>query len=345
MQNFLANKTVMIVDDDPVCCALLSEFLHQFGAHVLQTSSGEEGLLLHRQSEITLIFCGLNLVDIPPVPLLRQLRVQDDQTPIIVLTDTQDLTLIAAVLRAGAKDVLLKPLVDLAALHVIILETLYPAVFSSDVAESDKLHDECQRLLNSPEEQVALLRNLQPPAYQQLAGCHVGYRQLIASDSNGLVFDIAALSDNELGFYLFDANKAGEHGIVTALLLRSYFNELLQKQLARETNSLPAMHSVLEDVHQLLNKSGLHSEISLLIGYYHRPNQQLLIIAAGLPAIVHFDGKSLPIVSHRPLGQRHAVPVDSNRFTLSAGECEIGEPGQKIWLHFNPTDLTYSNNT
>ncbi len=252
MENFLLNKIVIIIDNDPLCDAVLAEFLNFAGAKVLRTTSGEEGLDLIEEYDITLIFCGLNLLDVPAVPLIKQLHSSSLHTPIIALTDTQDVNLIAAVMRAGVYDIILKPLTDVAALQTLILEALYPDMFTSNVDESDKLQQEWDHLVSYPEESLALLRNLQPPAHLSVAGCQVGYRQLNTSDNNGLIIDIAELSDHEFGFYIFDAEWVGEYGAVAALLLRAFFNDLLKQQITAHPDNLPALTSVLHDIQELL---------------------------------------------------------------------------------------------
>ncbi len=334
MDNFLANKTVIVIDDDPICVALLTEFLEQAGAEVVTTASGEEGISLQYKRELALIFCGLALEDIPAVPLVRQLHQVDNQVPIIALTDTHDVTLIAAVMRAGVKDVVLKPITDLIALKTLLLEAIYPDLFSSDVYESDKLQDEWEHLIASPDESTALLRNLQPPALNKLAGYNVGYRQLSVGGEIGLLLDLAELSKSEFAFYVFDAVPARQSGVVAALLLRAFFNELLQKHLSSQPDKLPALTSVLDDIQLLLNKSGLKSEFPILIGYYNREREHLLIVNPGLSCIVHTPQQQFTLASQNALGHYYYGGVTEHRLKLPAGECEIWNNARKIWLHF-----------
>lgn len=335
MENFLANKTVMVIDDDLICSAVLSEFLEQAGAKVIQTSSGEEGLRLNNQHEVSLIFSSLGLEDIPAVPLVKQLRIQDNQIPIIALTDTHDVTLIAAVMRAGVKDVILKPLTDVAALQSMILETLYPDLFSSDVEESDRFQHEWEHLSASPAESIALLRSLQPPAHSRIAGCNVGYRQLSTTDNSGLVLDIAELSDSEFAFYIFDAVSAGEYGVVTALLLRAFFNDLLQKQLSTQPGKLPGLITVLDDIQSLFKTSGLRGQFPLVIGYFNRERQHLLLVNNGLSCIVHDQKQQHFLSGQAPLGNYYTGKVIEHRLSITRGECEVWNQGRKIWLRFN----------
>jgi len=335
VENFLTNKIVLIIDNDPVCDAVLAEFLSYAGAQVIQTDSGEEGLDLVEQHDVTLIVCGLNLLDIPAVPLIKQLHAATAQIPIIALTDTQDVNLIAAVMRAGVYDVILKPLTDVVALKTLLVEAVYPDMFSSQIDENDKLQQEWNHLVSFPEESLALLRNLQPPAHLTVAGCHVGYRQLNTSENNGLIIDIAELSDHEFGFYIFDAEWVGEYGAVTALLFRAFFNDLLKKHISSQNDYLPALTSVLHDLQLLLKKSGLHGEYPLVIGYFNRSRGHLLIVNSGLSCIVHHDQRHTTLIKDLALGRYYHDSVQEQRLILQSAECEVWNGPRKLWLRFS----------
>ncbi len=83
------------------------------------------------------------------------------------------------------------------------------------------------------------------------------YRQLVSADKPGLVLDIAPLSENDLAFYCLDVTRAGDNGVLAALLLRALFNGLLQEQLAHRGQRLPEMGSLLKQVNQLLRQANL----------------------------------------------------------------------------------------
>nr|WP_244986354.1 response regulator [Rosenbergiella epipactidis] len=335
VENFLTNKIVLIIDNDPVCDAVLAEFLNYAGAKVMQTDSGEEGLDLVDQHDVTLIICGLNLLDVPAVPLIKQLHSATIHTPIIALTDTHDVNLIAAVMRAGVYDVILKPLTDVAALKNLLVEAIYPDMFSSPVDESDKLQEEWNHLVSYPEESLALLRNLQPPAHLKVAGCQVGYRQLNTSENNGLIIDIAELSDHEFGFYIFDAEWVGEYGAVAALLFRAFFNDLLKKHITAHPDNLPALTSVLHDLQQLLKKSGLHGEYPLVIGYFNRQRGHLIVVNSGLSCVIHHDHQHTTLIKDLALGRYFHDSAQEQRLLLTSAECEVWNGPRKLWLRFN----------
>lgn len=79
----------------------------------------------------------------------------------------------------------------------------------------------------------------------------------MAADQPGLVLDIAPLSDSDLAFYSLDVTRAGDNGVLAALLLRALFNGLLQEQLSHQGQRLPELGSLLKQVNQLFRRANL----------------------------------------------------------------------------------------
>ncbi|MCX2958013.1 MAG: two-component system response regulator RssB, partial [Serratia symbiotica] len=153
------------------------------------------------------------------------------QIPVLVISATDKMADIAKVLRLGVQDVLLKPLTDMNRLRESILACLYPSMFTSQAIEEAELFQNWDALSKHSSDAIELLRQLQPPVQQTIAHCRINYRQLTTDENPGLVLDIAALSDKDLAFYCLDVSRAGDNGLLAALLLRVLFNGLLQDHL------------------------------------------------------------------------------------------------------------------
>ncbi|MGS9682103.1 two-component system response regulator RssB, partial [Salmonella enterica subsp. enterica serovar Infantis] len=92
---------------------------------------------------------------------------------------------------------------------------------------------------------------------QVISHCRINYRQHVSADQPGLVLDISPLSDKELAFYCLDVTRAGDNGVLAALLLRALFNGLLQDQLGQQKHRLPELGSLLKQVNHLLRQANL----------------------------------------------------------------------------------------
>ncbi|WP_139803878.1 response regulator, partial [Cronobacter sakazakii] len=128
---------------------------------------------------------------------IERLRNDGNQTPILVISATDNMSDIAKALRLGVQDVLLKPVKDFNRLRETVYACLYPNMFNSRVEEEERLFQDWDALVNNPHAAAKLLKELQPPVQQVMSHCRVNYRQLVAADELGLVLDIAPISDND----------------------------------------------------------------------------------------------------------------------------------------------------
>jgi two-component system response regulator len=230
----LAGKHILIVEDEPVFRSLLDSWLSSLGATTALAGDGIDALEILAGIKPDLMICDLAMPRMNGLALVEHLRNEGDQTPVLVISATENMADIAKALRLGVQDVLLKPVKDLDRLRETVFACLYPNMFNSRVEEEERLFQDWDALVNNPLAAAKLLKELQPPVQQNIANCRINYRQLVAADQPGLVLDIAPLSDNDLAFYCLDVTRAGDNGVLAALLLRALFNGLLQEQLSHQ---------------------------------------------------------------------------------------------------------------
>ncbi|MDI6747417.1 MAG: response regulator transcription factor [Rhodocyclaceae bacterium] len=100
---------ILLVDDDEPFCQLLIEYLAAEGLCPLATHTGEDGLREIRRGEIDLVILDIMLPDINGLNVLRQIRHDDADLPVLMLTARgDDLDRILG-LELGADDYLPKP--------------------------------------------------------------------------------------------------------------------------------------------------------------------------------------------------------------------------------------------
>ena len=257
----LAGKQILIVEDEPVFRSLLHGWLTSLGATTFQAEDGKDAL--HKMTEVhpDLMICDISMPRMNGLELVETLRNRGEQLPILMISATENMADIAKALRLGVQDVLLKPVKDFDRLRETVYACLYPAMFSSRVEEEERLFEDWDALVSNPIAASRLLQELQPPVQQEMSHCRIHYRQLVSADKPGLVLDIAPLSENDLAFYCLDVTRAGDNGVLAALLLRALFNGLLQEQLAHQGQRLPEMGSLLKQVnpgeHQIQISNGV----------------------------------------------------------------------------------------
>ena len=328
----LVNKQILVVEDEVVFRSVLSQFLQSLGAEVQEASHGGEALGIIPSFRPDLIICDLDMPEMNGLTFVERFRTFDSSTPVLVVSGTDQMTDIAKVLRLGVQDVLLKPLDDFARLRETVLGCLYPDMFTSQVDEEEQLFQDWDALSQHPGAAAKLLKQLQPPVQQTIARCRVNYRQLTMAEQPGLVLDIAALSEHDLAFYCLDVTRAEEKGVLAALLLRALFNGLLQAHLANRSHRLPELSTLLKQVNQLLRKANLEGQFPLLVGYYHRGLNNLILVSAGLNATLTANNQQIQLNSGVPLGTMNSAYLNQVSQHCKSWQCQVWGAGGRLRL-------------
>lgn len=328
----LINKRILIVEDEQVFRSVLVGYLESLGAQTYEAENGLQALAAVEKEKPELILCDLAMPEMDGIQFVEHLRLQGIQTPVLVISATDKMADIAKVLRLGVQDVLLKPLNDLNRLRETVLVCLYPKMFTSQAIEEAELFHDWGVLSQNPSEAARLLKQLQPPVQQNIAGCRINYRQLTVGDNPGLVLDIAALSEKDLAFYCLDVTRAGENGVMAALLLRALFNGLLRDHLANQQQRLPQMSALLRQVNQLLHQGKLEGQFPILVGYYHAEDKNLVLISAGLHANVNTGDNQIQLANGVPLGTLESTYMNQISQHCEAWQCQVWGSGGRLRL-------------
>ena len=100
---------ILLVEDDPALQASLVDILRGAGYAVDVTGDGIEGLFFGEEYPLDLAIIDLGLPGLPGLELIRKLRQQDRQFPILILTARADWQDKVEGLESGADDYLTKP--------------------------------------------------------------------------------------------------------------------------------------------------------------------------------------------------------------------------------------------
>lgn len=328
----LAGKLILIVEDEPVFRSLLDSWLSSLGAVTALAEDGEDAREKMETLTPDLMICDIAMPRMNGLKLVEYLRNNGHQLPILVISATENMADIAKALRLGVQDVLLKPVQDLDKLRETVFACLYPNMFNSRVEEEERLFEDRDALVSNPTAAAKLLQELQPPVQQTISHCRVNYRQLVSADKPGLVLDIAPLSDNDLAFYCLDVTRAGDNGVLAALLLRAIFNSLLQEQLAHRGQRLPELGSLLKQVNQLLRQASLPGQFPLLVGYYHSGIKNLILVSAGLNGTLNAGDRQIQISNGVPLGTMGNTYLNQISQRCDAWQCQIWGSGGRLRL-------------
>lgn len=328
----LVGKQILIVEDEPVFHSLLENYLSSLGAIIAVATDGIDALEKISTFAPDLLICDLAMPRMNGLKLVEHLRNEGVQTPILVISATENMSDIAKALRFGVQDVLLKPIKDLNRLRETVFACLYPNMFNSRVEEEERLFQDWDALVSDPQAASKLLQELQPPVQQVMSHCRVNYRQLITLNQPGLVLDIAPLSENDLAFYCLDVTRAGDNGVLAALLLRALFNGLLQEQLSHQHQRLPELGNLLKQVNQLLRQANLTGQFPLMVGYYHSELKNLILVSAGLNATLNTGEHQIQVSNGVPLGTLGNTYLNQISQRCESWQCQVWGSGGRLRL-------------
>ncbi len=101
---------ILVVDDDPFVRGMLQEILESAGHTVQTAGDGTDALQLWNQSpeSVELILSDMNMEQMDGLELIRSLRKQQADIPIIILTVNDEISIALEAIRSGATDYLLK---------------------------------------------------------------------------------------------------------------------------------------------------------------------------------------------------------------------------------------------
>ncbi|MBI6550660.1 two-component system response regulator RssB [Xenorhabdus lircayensis] len=337
MEKVLSGKRILVVEDEPFFCSSLVGYLNSLGAVTVCASNGKMALeKVDAEIKPELIFCDLNMPIMTGLEFIRHMAAKGLTIPIIIVSATNEMMKIDNALRLGAKDILLKPIVNFNEIKKIALDYLYPKLFSSEAIERICLVQELTILKQHAATAWGLVKQLQPPVSQVIANCRVNYRLLNTVGKAGLVFDIAAFSEKEMMFYCLDISHSKDRGTISALLLRVVFNNLLKKRSFYKKNGSLDMQDIMNDLNWILNNEKEAESLPLLLGYYDTHNKTILLSSTGLNAHIKSEGCQKQLDKGTPFGTLKITHSSQSSGRSSFWQCRIWNNKNQIKLMFSP---------
>lgn len=105
----MARKRILVVDDVSVIRGFVKAALRDLDVDMAEASEGAQALEMHDTSPADLIICDINMPGLNGEGVLRALRNNGDDTPIIILSAEGDKAVVANLLKLGIQGYLLKP--------------------------------------------------------------------------------------------------------------------------------------------------------------------------------------------------------------------------------------------
>lgn len=104
-------KKILIVDDEKELCLVLRRFLERKGFEVVEAYKGRRALEIARTDTPDVILCDFMLDDMDGITFLKSLKEFNSSIPVIIITGFNNIKAAVEVIRLGAIDYIIKPLI------------------------------------------------------------------------------------------------------------------------------------------------------------------------------------------------------------------------------------------
>ncbi|MDR2013411.1 MAG: sigma-54 dependent transcriptional regulator [Rhodanobacter sp.] len=115
----MSSRQILVVDDEAKMRRVLEIMLQKMGYRVVGVSNGREALEAFAANAIDLIIADLRMPEMDGIELLANLRAQQSDVPVIVITAHGTIETAVAAMKHGASDYLLRPF-DISVLELAI---------------------------------------------------------------------------------------------------------------------------------------------------------------------------------------------------------------------------------
>lgn len=103
-------KKILIIDDEPEICKMVTETLFDAGYAASFALNGPDGLALIKKDLPSLVILDIGLPGMDGVEVLRLIREEHPALPVVVLTASQDTDMAKKMMRLGIAEYLTKPI-------------------------------------------------------------------------------------------------------------------------------------------------------------------------------------------------------------------------------------------
>ena len=106
----MTEKKVLVVDDEPLFCEMVSKFLVGKGYSVVEAYGGEQALTIYSADRPNVVVLDVRMPGKDALETLQEIRASDPEASVIMVTAVLDDELVGQAMADGALDYITKPL-------------------------------------------------------------------------------------------------------------------------------------------------------------------------------------------------------------------------------------------
>jgi phosphoserine phosphatase RsbU/P len=313
-----ASRKLLIIDDDAQVRQSIVTYLTDSGFSVCSAADAPtalEMLATFGSSLPDLIVTDLRMPNGDGLQLLQTLHDQCSSLPVIVISGAGVMNDVVSALRLGARDYLIKPVVD--------LEVLVHSI--NKVLDRQDLEEENQRYrLQLENANRELKENLRVLERDQIAGRRVQRRLMPSSFTtdegytaahtivpslflSGDFVDYAHIKKRYLAFYLADVSGHGASSAFVTIWLKHLVSRMVREEglFGDELSFSQGADIMLRQINRELHETRLSHHLTLFVGVIDTTTHQMHYVVAGhlpMPILLTPSGAEYLTGRGKPVG-------------------------------------------
>lgn len=309
------SRKLLIVDDDTLVRQSIATYLQDSGFKVFEATSGADGLKSVQKNSPELVITDLRMPDIDGLQVLQQLHEQMPDLPVIVISGAGVMTDVVTALRLGARDYLIKPILDME----VLVHSVRKALERHDLlVENQRYRDKLEQANLGLRENLRVLerdqlsgrqvqRRLMPSHLHTPEGYEAAHHIVPSLFLSGDFVDYAHIKKRYLAFYLADVSGHGASSAFVTIWLKHLVSRMVREEglFGDEDSFATGANLMLQTINRELNDTRLNHHLTFFVGVIDTETQSMHYVVAGhlpMPILMTEGGAEFLTGKGRPVG-------------------------------------------
>ena len=309
------SRKLLIIDDDASVRQSVVAYLEDSGFDLLEASDGVTGLAVFESEQPDLVVTDLRMPGTDGLALLKALRKQAPELPVIVISGAGVLGDVVSALRLGASDYLIKPVVDME----MLVHSVNKALEGRDLRLQNQryrkklekanrgLRDNLRVLERDQQSGRQVQLRLMPKPVETPQGFKIAHHIAPSLYLSGDFIDYAYLSQRYLAFYLADVSGHGASSAFVTIWLKHLVTRMVREEnlFCDQASFETGARSMLKDINRELQETRLDHHLTFFVGVIDTHTRQMRYAVAGhlpMPILVTGSGAEFLEGEGKPVG-------------------------------------------
>ena len=314
----LASRKLLIIDDDALVRQSIVTYLTDSGFCVCSASDATAAFDLLANPEHSLpdlIVTDLRMPNGDGLQLLQVLHDRHASLPVIVISGAGVMNDVVTALRLGARDYLIKPIVDLE----VLVHSINKVLDRQDLEEENQRYrlqlEEANRELKEnlrvlERDHIAgrrVQRRLMPSGITTEGGYSAAHTIIPSLFLSGDFVDYAYIKKRYLAFYLADVSGHGASSAFVTIWLKHLVSRMVREEglFGDETSFAQGADLMLRQINRELHETRLSHHLTLFVGVIDTVTHQMHYVVAGhlpMPILLTDAGAEYLTGRGKPVG-------------------------------------------